>query len=125
MSNPTNNLDASIAQWVNAGWQVESRTDTQAVMVSTTKVNHVMYGLVMAGLVLIGGPAAFCVGLGGAYGEVEKGASSEDAGLALWMVIGVWLIVVALVGYSWARAAKPTVKRSVLMLADDGRVKLG
>jgi hypothetical protein len=36
-------LDSAVAQWVNWGWRVESRTENQAVMVKGHRPNHILH----------------------------------------------------------------------------------
>ena len=38
-----NSLDQEVAQYVKRGWRVESRSDTQAVMVKGHRPNHILH----------------------------------------------------------------------------------
>jgi hypothetical protein len=68
------------------------------------KTNHVAHGLLMAFTVLVGGPIAFCVGLGGSMGNEEEGIPARPG--AFWIVLAGWLLVVGVQGFIWARAAQ-------------------
>ena len=43
MSRRLQRLDAPISQYVKWGWRVESRTDTQAVVVKGRRPNHLLH----------------------------------------------------------------------------------
>lgn len=52
----TSDLDAAVMQWVAAGWRLDARTDTQAVISTGSETNHTVHAvlsLVTLGLWLI------------------------------------------------------------------------
>lgn len=113
-------LQTTVAQWAAAGWRIEAQTPRQAVMTTQTRCNHVLHGLLLAGMVIIGGPIAFCLGVGGAVGNEAEGIEPNSG--ALIGTLGLWLVVVVLQGIVWAHAAKPTVTRKVLTQDEQGAV---
>lgn len=114
----TTPLDSAVAQWAAAGWVVEQHTPTRAVMAGRRRPNHVAHGLFLAATVLLGGPSALCLGLGGVYAETEN--ANPAAEWVLPFALGGWLLVVVVQAVVWARASR-TVRR-VLAVQADGSV---
>lgn len=102
---PTDPLSAAIVQWVGAGWQVESRTATQAVLVTAKSINHVLHGMLLLGNLIIGGTCAVCLS---------------------WTIVVpvVWLLSLIAQGIVWAVMAQKKEARKVLTLDSYGRVNV-
>jgi len=98
-----NPLQMAIVHWVGRGWQVESQTPVQAVLVSRAPCNHVVHGLLLAANLFIGGAIAICL---------------------VWTIIIplVWLIVLIAQGVIWAVMSKGSESRKVLTLDPHGRL---
>jgi len=96
-------LQVAIVQWVGQGWQVESQTPVQAVMVSRSHCNHVVHGLLLAANFFVGGTVAVC--------------------LAITVVVPVlWFVVMVCQGVLWASMSSRSETRRVLTQDPYGRV---
>lgn len=96
-------LQAAVAHWVGQGWQVESLTPVQAVMVAKNRCNHVLHGLLLAANFFIGGTIATC--------------------LFITIIVPViWFAVLITQGVLWAVLGQSRETRKVLSLDPAGRI---
>lgn len=98
-----NGLQVAIVQWVGRGWQVESQTPVQAVMVSRSQCNHVVHGLLLAANFFVGGTIAACL-------------------LVTIVVPMFWFVVMICQGVLWAALSSRNETRRVLTQDPYGRV---